>query len=72
MTHLLRLLLAILGLAVLSLSTLAAVDPTDILIKALIEKNVITEEDATAVRAEIANIRQTIMGTGYVITKIIN
>ncbi|HEY3376508.1 MAG TPA: porin [Armatimonadota bacterium] len=58
MTHTLRLLLAVLGLAVLSLTAQAAVDPTDVLIKALIEKNVITEDDAAAVRAEIANTRQ--------------
>ncbi|MHB1462481.1 MAG: porin [Armatimonadota bacterium] len=36
----------------------AAVDSVDILIKALVEKNIITEDDAAAVRAEVALIRQ--------------
>lgn len=58
MTHALRLLLAVLGLTVLGLTAQAAVDPTDVLLKALIEKNVITEDDAAAVRAEIANKQQ--------------
>ncbi len=34
-----------------------AVDSVDILIKALVDKQIITEEDATSVRAEIAGIR---------------
>jgi phosphate-selective porin OprO and OprP len=35
-----------------------AVDSTDVLIKALVNKGIITEDDAAGVRAEIANIRQ--------------
>ncbi|MHB1457161.1 MAG: porin [Armatimonadota bacterium] len=36
----------------------AALDSVDILIKALVDKQIITEEDASAVRSEIATIRQ--------------
>ena len=36
----------------------ASVDSVDILIKALVNKGIITEDDAAGVRAEIANIRQ--------------
>lgn len=38
--------------------TFAAVDSVDVLIKTLIEKNVITEDDAAAIRAKIAGIHQ--------------
>ncbi|HEY3297597.1 MAG TPA: porin [Armatimonadota bacterium] len=36
----------------------ASVDSVDILIKALVDRQIITEDDASAVRAEIATIRQ--------------
>ena len=52
-------LLLVIALVVLMTSvTLGAVDSVDILIKTLVEKQIITEDDAAAVRAEIANIRQ--------------
>lgn len=35
----------------------ATVDPVDILIKRLVEKNIISEDDAADIRAEVANIR---------------
>lgn len=58
MTRLPSLFLAVLGIALFTLTAQAAVDSTDILIKALIEKQVITEDEAASVRAEIANLRQ--------------
>ena len=50
------LVIALVGLA--TSVTLGAVDSVDILIKVLVEKNIITRDDAATVRAEIANIRQ--------------
>lgn len=48
----------VVALVVLAVNvTLGAVDPVDALIKVLVDKQVITEEDAASVRAEIANIR---------------
>ncbi|MHB0998769.1 MAG: porin [Armatimonadota bacterium] len=38
--------------------TFAAVDPVDILIKALVDKQIITEDEASSVRSEIAAIKQ--------------
>ena len=58
MKNLFKLLLAVLPFTILSLTAVAVVDSTDILIKALIDKKVITEDDASGVRAEIASIRQ--------------
>lgn len=49
----------VLLIGALHLPAHATVDSTDILIKALLEKHVIADEDAAAVRVEIANIRQT-------------
>lgn len=46
------------GLVFTAVPAPAAVDSTDILIKALIEKKIISEDDAAAIRAEIATIRQ--------------
>lgn len=42
----------------LSASTFAAVDSVDILIKALIDRKILTEDDASTIRAEIATLRQ--------------
>lgn len=51
--------LLFIGFIVLKVNlALAAVDSVDILIKALVEKGIITEDDAAAVRAEIGTIRQ--------------
>lgn len=46
------------SILVIGVPSRAAVDSTDVLIKALVNKGIITEDDASAVRAEIANIRQ--------------
>lgn len=51
------LLVAVMILSV-SASAFAAVDSVDILIKALIDRKVITEDDASSIRAEIAALRQ--------------
>lgn len=52
------LILVIALMALAASSTLAAVDSVDILIKVLVDRQIITEDDAASVRAEIANIRQ--------------
>lgn len=52
------LILVIALVALVANTTLAAVDSVDVLIKVLVDKNIITEDDAASVRAEIANIRQ--------------
>jgi phosphate-selective porin len=57
MKHPIRIVTVALALAV-SVFAHAAVDSTDLLIKALIEKKILTEDEASAVRAEIATIRQ--------------
>jgi phosphate-selective porin len=49
---------ALTGVLVFGVHAQAAVDSSDILIKALVDKGVITEDEAASVRAEIANIRQ--------------
>lgn len=51
------LILVIVLVALAANVTLGAVDSVDILIKALVDKQIITEDDAAAVRAEIAGIR---------------
>ncbi len=58
MNRLLLVFAAIVGLAVIGVQAHAAVDSTDILIKVLVDKGIITEDDAASVRAEIAGIRQ--------------
>jgi len=50
--------LAVLFVILLGVTAHAAVDPTDLLIQKLIEKQLLTEEEASAIRADIAAQRQ--------------
>jgi len=50
--------LAILTVILLGMTSYAAVDSTDLLIQKLIEKQILTEEEAAAVRADIATQQQ--------------